>query len=523
MVVDAIHRAPRILGPDEKGLLESDADGLPERRLVGGVVLNHLGWARLLGVRVAIFGKQARDAEGRFLRDGMARLGIETHLDLSGRASSFARVFVDPTGARAIYMARGATGDVTPEEIDRLYRPVIEQSATVSTEVSQLPLAVVRRVLEVAREVGARTVLDLDVPLEDAVPALGTREELEAILRLADVLKPSLGASRGLVSAEEPKEVARELSRFGAEAVLITTGADGCVVHVGGTSLEVPAPRARVLDTTGAGDAFLGGVLAGLHHGLGWEDAACLGNACGAACCEQLGAFPEPPEAALRRVLELYDGPPLRVSAPPARGTPEAAPLDRFLRVAVAELGAVAETLDREALERTAALVLESERKGGRVHVTGVGKPEHVARYAAALLSSTGTPATFLHAQEAVHGGVGQLRAGDVLVAISNSGETEELLACVAAARAVGAHVVALCGDPASRLARAADGMLRASVSEEGGPLDLAPRASVLADTLVLQALSVVLQSKKNLSPAEYRLRHPAGTLGERAARKLDR
>ena len=110
--------------------------------------------------------------------------------------------------------------------------------------------------------------------------------------------------------------------------------------------------------------------------------------------------------------------------------------LEHFLSVAPAELGRVAERLDRAALERAVEVILAAEEKGARVHVTGIGKAEQVARYAAGLLSSTGTPATFLDGTGAVHGGVGQLRPEDVLVAISNSGETSELLRCGEGARA---------------------------------------------------------------------------------------
>ena len=95
MVVDAIHRVPRFGGPDQKVLVQPDADGASVRRYVGGVTLNHLGWARLFGLRVAVFGKQADDPDGRFLRAGMRRIGIEPRLDLSGSESSFASVFVD--------------------------------------------------------------------------------------------------------------------------------------------------------------------------------------------------------------------------------------------------------------------------------------------------------------------------------------------------------------------------------------------------------------------------------------------
>ncbi len=110
MVVDLICSTPRFIGEDEKVLLEGRAPEPAVRRLVGGVTLNHLGWASLFGLRCCAFGKQADDDEGRFLRAGMARLGIEPAIDLSGSASSFAHVYVDGQGGRAIYMARGATG-----------------------------------------------------------------------------------------------------------------------------------------------------------------------------------------------------------------------------------------------------------------------------------------------------------------------------------------------------------------------------------------------------------------------------
>jgi arabinose-5-phosphate isomerase len=151
------------------------------------------------------------------------------------------------------------------------------------------------------------------------------------------------------------------------------------------------------------------------------------------------------------------------------------------------------------------------------VHVSGIGKSAHVAAYAAALLASTGTPATLLDGSEATHGSVGQLRPGDVLVALSNSGETAEIVACARAARALGARLVALCGARDSSLAREAEVVLPVSVEREGGPLGLAPRASVLAQTLACAALSVALQAAKGLTRQDYALRHPAGTLGRRA------
>jgi arabinose-5-phosphate isomerase len=192
--------------------------------------------------------------------------------------------------------------------------------------------------------------------------------------------------------------------------------------------------------------------------------------------------------------------------------------LEAFLAVARAELSAAAERFDAKACAAAADLILVAEAAGGRVHVSGVGKPEHLAGFAASLLSSTGTPAYFLHATEATHGSVGQLRPGDVLIAISNSGTTRELLETAEAARALGARLIAITGDRASPLAGRADVALEARVSREGGPLELAPRASILVQTLALCALSVELQARRAFTRADYHARHPAGALGKRSS-----
>ena len=521
MVVDLICSTPRFIGEDEKILLEGRAPEPVVRRLVGGVTLNHLGWASLLGVRCAIFGKQADDPEGRFLRAGMERLGIACELDLSGSASSFAHVYVASDGGRAIYMARGATGELTPEEIEDRHAGVIRSAGLVSSEVSQVPLATVLRVLELARADNARTVVDLDVPLSDAVPKLGSERELALVLEQADVIKCSLSAAASLVPGTGPEEIAPQLAeRYRCDIVALTLGADGAALWAGGELLREPAPSVEVVDTTGAGDALLGGLLAGLHHQLAWSDTLKLGVACAAASCERLGGFPDDPDVCYERIRLLYRG---------AGGTalPERAPLGaggagdagqataHFLEAAAREVSRLAGRADVKTLQAAAELIRRAEADGGRVHVTGVGKPEHVARYAAALLASTGTPASFLHGTEASHGSVGQLRSGDVLIAISNSGETAELLDCVRAARALDVRLIGVTSRADSPLARESDLVLIGAVDDEGGPLGLAPRTSVLAQTILLQALSVELQSGRGFSRADYARRHPAGALGK--------
>ena len=185
-----------------------------------------------------------------------------------------------------------------------------------------------------------------------------------------------------------------------------------------------------------------------------------------------------------------------------------------FLSVVGTELTEYIDRMDYAEIEAAAELILAAEAAGGRVHISGIGKPGHLAGYAASLFSSTGTPAYFLHGTEAVHGSCGQLRPGDAVIFISNSGETAEMRATVLAVKNNGCRVIGVSGNRDSWLARQSDVHLYAGVRSEGGPLDRAPRMSILAETLVLQALSVVLQSHAQLTPQQYVRWHPGGKLG---------
>lgn len=164
---------------------------------------------------------------------------------------------------------------------------------------------------------------------------------------------------------------------------------------------------------------------------------------------------------------------------------------------------------------KAAQLIWDSQTDGGRVHITGIGKPAHVANYIASLLSSTGTPTYFLHGTEAVHGSCGQLMAGDVVICISNSGETAEMKSTAIAVKNNGCKLIGVSGNNDSWLAKYADVHIFAGVKQEGGPLNRAPRASIISEIIALQTLSVILQEKRNITPQEYVLRHPGGALGQ--------
>jgi arabinose-5-phosphate isomerase len=188
--------------------------------------------------------------------------------------------------------------------------------------------------------------------------------------------------------------------------------------------------------------------------------------------------------------------------------------LQNFQKISGTEFGDFIQSVTPESLEAAAKIIFQAQKNGNRVHVTGIGKPSHVAEYMASLLSSTGTPTYYLHGTEAVHGSCGQLVAGDAVICISNSGETSELKSTVTAVKNNGCKVIAVTGNPGSWLAKEAEVTLLAGVRQEGGPLNRAPRASILAEIYVLQALSVFLQSVRGLTPQEYVRWHPGGALG---------
>src|SRR5262249_22013317 len=158
----------------------------------------------------------------------------------------------------------------------------------------------------------------------------------------------------------------------------------------------------------------------------------------------------------------------------------------------------------------------------GKVVVTGVGKSGLVGRKIAATFASTGTPALFLHASEGSHGDLGVLATGDVLVAVSYSGETHELLRLLPLAQRLGVPLLVLTGAPGSPLGSAAEVTVDVSVPEEACPLGLAPTASTTATMAVGDALAVALFEERGFTADDFALLHPAGTLGRRLLRVED-
>jgi arabinose-5-phosphate isomerase len=190
----------------------------------------------------------------------------------------------------------------------------------------------------------------------------------------------------------------------------------------------------------------------------------------------------------------------------------------KVIRIEAEALLALADAINGE-FEKAVKLILASR---GRVVVTGMGKSGLIGQKIASTMASTGTPALFLHPAEGIHGDLGMIMKGDVVIAISNSGETEEVVRILPIIMRLGASLVAMTGNPTSTLAKAGDVFLDISVKEEACPLGLAPTASTTATLAMGDALAVALLIQRGFNAEDFALFHPGGALGKKLILKVE-
>lgn len=190
-------------------------------------------------------------------------------------------------------------------------------------------------------------------------------------------------------------------------------------------------------------------------------------------------------------------------------------------RVVATEIAALEQVHERlgEAFAEAVGLILACP---GKVVVCGVGKSGIVARKVAATFSSTATPAVFLHAGEALHGDLGVVKPDDVLILISKSGESDEIVKLLPSIEALGPPIIAFTGERVSRIGQAAELTLDCGVEREADELNLAPTASAMAALALGDALALVVAARKKLTPEAFALSHPGGALGRRLTVKVD-
>ena len=186
--------------------------------------------------------------------------------------------------------------------------------------------------------------------------------------------------------------------------------------------------------------------------------------------------------------------------------------LDRVFKLEIDTLMKLRDSLDGSYTKATELLFQCS----GKVVVTGMGKSGLIAQKISATMVSTGTPAVFLHPSDGMHGDVGIIREGDAVLAISKSGETEELLSILLYIKKVSVPVISITADPDSTLAKSSDVVLFTQVNEEACPLNLAPTSSTTAALVLGDALAMALMKMRGFEPEHFALLHPGGQLGKR-------
>ena len=194
---------------------------------------------------------------------------------------------------------------------------------------------------------------------------------------------------------------------------------------------------------------------------------------------------------------------------------------DSALRTITMERDAVSQLLDRvnDGFEKACEIMLHCK---GRVVVTGMGKSGHIGTKIAATLASTGTPAMFVHPAEASHGDLGMITSSDVVLALSNSGSTGEIITLLPLFKRMNAPLISMTGDAESTLSKAADVNLDVSVAEEACPLDLAPTSSTTVSLVMGDALAIALLNARGFSAEDFAFSHPGGSLGRRLLLKVE-
>ena len=285
--IDYFAIVPRLLGPEEK----INAERIEIH--AGGVTGNNLTQVARLGAKAGWLGLIGDDESGRlitraFAEDGLDLSGIEM---IRGEKSTFTWIPVDSRGERCIYMFPNVNGKLSAEQVRTRFAGHIAKARHFHTEASQLPLPPVREAMRIAHEAGVRVIFDLDVaPSYFAQARLGAESDLLETLQLVDVLKPCKAAAREITGETDYEKMAAKLLALGPKIVAITMGAEGSLLASANTLDHVRAFQVSVVDSTGAGDAFMGGLSFGLLQGWDLPNSGLFANACAALCCTKVGA-----------------------------------------------------------------------------------------------------------------------------------------------------------------------------------------------------------------------------------------
>lgn len=443
-------------------------------------------------------------------------------------------------------MAPGSTGDISTKDIDTFFSSAVKQACLLTTEISQVPLSAVKALLQMGRNTNVPTVLDVDVPPDVATTSanLGDIDTLYDCVKLADVMKPSLEAAQQLLhifakksidglSINQIASLLREV--FQCKLVAVTNGSNGSGLSIESSSIHVPVVPSQVVDATGAGDAYLGGMIAGLYHwGLPNHAQSLsrlgeLASATGAACVRTLGALPNPLTS--RKVVldmlstQVRDKLPTTLTS--NSGNTSQKPLTSntnrtnenqfknvpFYQSIDADLRAV-DALKHTNHHNMHEFVTRILNCTGRVFTTGIGKSGAVAARLSASLSSIGIGSEFVHASEWIHGDLGKLKADDLIIVLSLSGATPELVNVLPHWQQRGVILCAICCHDNTIIGKAAHSCIVSTFGDQQELLTKIPTRSVVVQETVCNALLTELTHRKNVNLQHFLFNHPGGAIG---------
>jgi sugar/nucleoside kinase (ribokinase family) len=288
LAVDYFALLQEIPGPDEKVM----AKGYEIHP--GGVAGNVITQVARLGISTGWFGKIGDDEAGKIIIREFINEGIDTaHVEIiKAEHSMFTWIQVDKNGDKSIIMFPNVLNKFTVADVEKKHKEYISSSKVLQVEACVLPLKPALRAMEIAKESGVQVVFDLDVVPSYFVHEahLATEEELRRAIELADVFIPCKAAAAELIESRDIPGNARKLLDYGPRIVAVTLGDKGSIVLSRDEFHTIPSFKVKVMDTTGAGDAFHGGFIYGLIKELSLKNTGVFANACGAICCMNVGA-----------------------------------------------------------------------------------------------------------------------------------------------------------------------------------------------------------------------------------------
>lgn len=288
LAVDYYAIVPKLPSEDEK------TTAAEYKIMAGGVAGNVLTQTARLGLKSGWIGKLGDDPSGDILRNEFKNDGVDcSHGEtINGKNSMFTWITVDSEGSRTIVMFPNVLAEFTAQDVVQRHSDYIRSSKVLQVEACMLPLNIMLEGLRIAKKAGTMTVFDLDVaPSEIERSNLGTIDELKEILSLVDVLIPCKHAAHELISSSDFEKDSSALLKYGAKVAAVTLGSRGCVVLNKNEQYTVPSVNAgKIIDTTGAGDAFHGGMIYALLNHYPLQRAGLFANACGGLNCTKIGA-----------------------------------------------------------------------------------------------------------------------------------------------------------------------------------------------------------------------------------------